>query len=166
MKLAKKIIPFFLFFVLTSMTIHKFYIAIHQVNFAPKNKRIEITSRLFIDDINDALEKKYATKTYLGSDQQSVQDVELLKKYFSEKFIINVNGLKKPMNFITLEKEDNVIVCYLTVKDISKITSIEVENSMITEIHSDQQNIIQLKINDLKKNLLLTDENIKGMLKI
>ena len=47
------------FLVFSSFGMHKFYTAIYQIEFAPKKKMIQITTRIFIDDLNKALEKKY-----------------------------------------------------------------------------------------------------------
>ena len=126
---------------------------------------IQITIRIFIDDLNEALEKKYKQKVYIATEKESPQDSELMKKYFAEKFQIKVNGKLKPMNFLSKEVEENVVICYFSIKEISKIKTLEVENSIITEVHDQQQNIIQAKFNGEKHSLLLTSENTKGMLK-
>lgn len=147
------------------MAVHKFYVAIYQVNYAKEKKMLQITARLFIDDINEAIEKKYNRKSYLALEKETPEQVELLKKYIAEKFIIKVNGQQKTMVFLSKETEDNVLICYLKINDIAKITSLEVENSMIMENHFDQQNIIQANFNGSKRNLLLTSESFKGMLK-
>lgn len=154
-----------LFFLLTSMSAHKFYVAIYQINHAKEKKMVQITARLFIDDINEAIEKKYNKKSYLASEKETPEHVELLKKYLSEKFIIKVNNQPKSLIFVSKETEDNVLICYLKIIDVAKITSLEVENSIIMENHFDQQNIIQANFNGSKHSLLLTSENCKGMLK-
>ena len=46
-----------LFVTLSSMTVHKFYVAIYKVEFAPQKKMLQITTRIFVDDLNIALEK-------------------------------------------------------------------------------------------------------------
>jgi hypothetical protein len=147
------------------MTLHKFYVAIYQINYAPQKKMIQITTRIFSDDLNDALEYKYEKKTYIGTKKESPEDVELLKKYLAEKFTLKVDGQLKPMNFLSKEIENNVLICYLNIKDISKVKNIEVQNSIITEIYPEQQNIIQSKLNGEKDSLLLTSEKTNGMLK-
>ena len=59
-----KIVFIAIFFIgLCSFTIHKFYVSVTQINFVPEKKVIQITARFFIDDLNNALEKKYK-KTY------------------------------------------------------------------------------------------------------
>ena len=154
-----------LFFGLSSMALHKFYVAIYQINYVPQKKMIQITSRIFLDDLNDALENKYHKKTFIGTEKETPEDEVMLKKYLAEKFALKVNGQLKPMVFLSKELENNVVICYLYIKEVTKINSLEVQNSIITEVYAEQQNIIQSNINGVKENLLLTDEKIKGMLK-
>jgi len=78
-----------LFLCLTAFSVHKFYMAVYQVNYAPEKKMLQITSRIFIDDLNKALEKKYSKKLYLGSEKETPEGIVLLKKYFSENFFMN-----------------------------------------------------------------------------
>lgn len=153
------------FLMFSSFGIHKFYTAIYQIEFIPKKERIEVTTRIFIDDLNEAIEKKYKQKVFIGTDKESPQDIELMKKYLVEKFQLKVNGKIKPMNFVSKEIEENVIICYLSIKGITKMKTLEVENTIITEVHHEQQNIIQAKFNGEKHSLLLTSEITKGMLK-
>lgn len=163
----KKIrIPFLILFLcLSSFGVHKFYTAIYQIEFAPKKKMLQITARIFYDDLNEALEAKYHKKAFIGTEKETPDDIVLLKKYLAEKFIIKVNGQAKTMNLHSKEVEDNVLICYLTIKEIAKVKSIEVENTIIMEKHSEQQNIIQANFNGQKQSLLLTSDNFKGMLK-
>lgn len=147
------------------MTLHKFYTSIYQINYAPKKKMIQITSRIFIDDMNAVLEKKYHKKTFLGEAKETKEDEDLMKKYLSEKIILKVNGTIKPINYLSKEIEANVLICYFKITDISKINKFEIENNALMELNSDQQNIIQANLSGEKQSLLLTSENFKGMLK-
>jgi hypothetical protein len=164
-KIIRNILLFVLFVSLSSMAMHKFYTSIYQINYVPQKKMIQITSRIFIDDLNDAIEKRYHTKSYIGTDKETPQDEIAMQKYLAEKFILKVNGVVKPMSFRSKETETNVLICYFRITDISKITKLEIENSALTELNSDQQNIIQATISGEKQSLLLTSENFKGMLK-
>ena len=154
-----------LFIGLTAMSAHRFYVGIYQVDFVPQKKRLEITTRIFMDDLNDALTKAYKKQTNIGDQRETLEDVTLMKKYLSDKFKIYLNGQLKTMNYHSHEQENNVIICYLTVKEVSKITKMEVENSILTELHDEQQNIIQFNNNGKKQNLLLSSSTTKGMLK-
>lgn len=154
-----------LFISLNSFEIHKFYMSIYQINYVPKKKMIQVTSRIFIDDFNTVLEKKYFKKIYLGTEKETVEDESLMKKYLSEKMIFKVNGTIKPATYLSKEVQDNVLICYFRITEISKITKLEIENSVLMELNPNQQNIIQANISGEKQSLLFTSENFKGMLK-
>ncbi len=165
MKYFKYSLLFLAFFTLTSLSVHKFYTSIYQINYVPQKKMIQITSRIFIDDLNNAIEKRFHAKSYIGTDKETPQDEVAMQKYLAEKFSIKVNGITKPMSFRSKEIEANVLVCYFRITDVSKISKLEIENSALTELNADQQNIIQANISGEKQSLLLTADNFKGMLK-
>ena len=152
-------------FVLTAAKMHKFYVSVTEVNFVQSKKEIQITSRFFIDDLNNSLEKKYKTKFYLGSVKESEEQVTLLKKYFTDNFSIKVNTKPKEMIFLTKEIEDDVLVCYFKSKDVSKINSLELKNSLFFDFISEQQHIIHTQVGLIKRSILLTIDNPTELLK-
>ena len=161
------LITFFglLFLTLTSFSVHKFYVALYQVNYAPEKKMLQITTRIFVDDLNNAIGKKYTKKSNLGSENETVEDLNLLKRYFGEKLSFYVNGQVRHMLFLSKEMEGDVLICYFTIKEIKKINSLEIYNSIITEGISEQQNIMHFNVLGTKNTLLFTESTSKGVLK-
>ena len=102
---------------------------------------------------------------FLGTDKESEEDVNSLKKYLAENFTIKVNGQAKTMNFLSKEMDGDVLVCYLNCRDISKITSLEIHNSVLVDWQSEQQNITHVTILGSKKSVLFTDTFTKQVLK-
>ena len=78
----------FIFLTLSAFTAHKFYMGIYQINYAPEKKMLQITSRIFIDDLNKTLEKKYKRNSfsYWDSSKKHPKKLELFKKYLGENF--------------------------------------------------------------------------------
>lgn len=159
------IIGMVLFCLLTSFTVHKFYVAIYQINYAFEKKMLQITSRIFIDDLNKALKIKYQKNTHLGEKEETQEDITLMNKYVLDNFSLKINGQQKPLHYISKEMENNVLICYFNIKDINKITTLEVQNTILSDVFSEQQNIIQATINGKKSSLLLSGDAIKGVLK-
>ncbi|MGV9003159.1 DUF6702 family protein [Flavobacterium sp.] len=164
-KVFRVIFGLVLFLLFSSFVAHKFYVGMFQIEFVAQKKEVQVTTRLFIDDLNKALEKKYHKKTFISDRNESKEDEAFLKNYISEKFKIKINKEFKTYYFLSKEVENNVLICYFKIKDISKINSLEVENAIFTELYPEQQNIIQFNNNGSKSSLLLTDETTKGMLK-
>lgn len=160
-----KVLLLFFAFSMSSFAVHKFYMAIYQINYAPEKKMLQITARIFVDDLNRAIEKKYNKKTFLGSTKESIESQELLKKYLSESFIIQINGQTTTMNFLSKEMDGDVLVCYLSIKDIKKIKTIEIYNSVLIECFVEQQNIVHVTAFNIKKSFLFTESSTKQVLK-
>jgi hypothetical protein len=160
-----RILSLLLLFTLTSFTIHKFYIAIYQINYISEKKRLEITSRIFADDLNAALLKNYKIKTHIGESTETQEDITMMNQYLTEHFKIKVNGNPKNIQFISKEMENNVVIAYYKIVEISSIKTLSIQNTSLMEVFSDQQNIIQTNFNGKKQSLLLTLENPNGVLK-
>ncbi|MCC9073099.1 hypothetical protein LNQ49_16100 [Flavobacterium sp. F-65] len=162
------IIPvlFMLFILSTAFSFHKFYVGVYQINYAPEKKMLQITSRIFIDDLNNGVEKKYKTKTNIGTGKETEADLALLKKYLAENFIIKVNGQSRPIVFLSKEVEANdVLVCYSRINDVSKIKTLEISNTILVDWNSDQQNITHVSVLGTKKSVLFTESSRKELLK-
>ena len=139
---------------------------IFQVNYAAEKKMIQITSRIFVDDLNKGIEKKYHKKTFIGTDKETPADVELLKKYLSENFSIKINNQAKTIAFLSKELEaDDVLVCYSRITAVEKFKTIEISNSVLLDWNSEQQNITHISAFDTKRSVLFTESSRKEVLK-
>jgi hypothetical protein len=155
----------FFAFSMSSFGVHKFYMAIYQINYAPEKKMLQITSRIFAEDINKALEKKYNKKFFIGTDKEAAESADLLKKYLAENFTIKVNGEYRTMNFLSKEMDGDVLISYFNIREISKIKSLEITNSVLIECFAEQQNIVHVTAFNTKKSFLFTDASTKQVLK-
>jgi hypothetical protein len=155
-----------LFISLSSFAFHKFYMGVYQVNYVPEKKMIQITSRIFIDDLNNGMEKKYHKKTFVGTEKETQEDIDLLKKYLAENFTIKINGQSKAITFLSKEVEaGDVLVCYSRIKDIDKFKTIEISNTILVDWNAEQQNITHVTAFGTKKSVLFTESSRKEVLK-
>lgn len=154
-----------LFLTTSAFTLHKFYMAVYQINYAPEKKMLQITSRIFIDDLNKTLEKKYNKKFNLGNENDSTEELILVKEYLANHFSIKVNNQSKPMNFLSKEVDDDVLVCYYNIKGISKINSLEIYNTVLTDWFPEQKNLVHIAVLGVKNSFLFTNSTSTEVLK-
>ena len=126
---------------------------------------VQITSRIFNDDLNTVLNKKFNRKTHVGEAKESEEDILLMKKYILENISIKVNNKLQSINYLSKELEGNVVICYFNIKNISQIKTFEIQNTALLELNEEQQNIMQLNIFNKKENILFTINNVKALLK-
>lgn len=136
--------------------VHKFYVSLYKIVHNPKAAQFEITGRIFIDDLNEALTLHAKRKTYLGDNKHTASDEAMLEDYLRKKFLFKINDKQQFLEYLKFEREENTIIVYLRVKFKGKINRIQITNPCVTEVYDDQQNIIQLEWNDTKKSVILT----------
>ena len=159
--MKKQLLLLFAVLFLSSFSAHKFYVSVTQIDYVPSKKRIEITSRIFIDDLEKGLNKRFNKKVNLTSTKELPEAEELIKSYLKEKIKISIN--KKPQNieFLAREVEGDVLILYTKIAISKKINTFEIYNSLLTEVYSDQQNIVHTNINSNKKSILLTNTQLQ-----
>jgi hypothetical protein len=166
--MKKRILTFvlpILLLTLSAAALHKYHMALYQINYAPEKKMLQITGRIHIDDLNKALEKKYKKKIAVESEKDRNEDIIAVKDYLSNQFKIKVNGQMKTLNFLSKEIEGDEVVYYWNIKEITKISSIEIHNSILTDFFSDQQNLINITVLGVKNSFLLTNSTLSKTLK-
>ncbi|WP_041632948.1 DUF6702 family protein [Maribacter sp. HTCC2170] len=168
MKFIKKSLLLLLLPLFAFTTAHKFYVSVTNISYSEKDKAIQITSRLFIDDIEKVLEERYGFKTQLATEAESKMTDSYIEKYLKTKFLVYANDNQMQYNFIGKKYDNDVMICYLEIPevDIEKIKSIKVQNELLTDLFDDQQNVVHFKIKGKKKSFVLIKENNKGMLKL
>lgn len=161
MKIVKVL---FLCFLSLSFT-HKFYLSVTNIEYNEAEKSVQIISRIFIDDFQLLLKERYDYNEELASEKETKQANELIAKYFSEKLTITINGEQKQLEFLGKEYEDDMMVSYIEIPNVTAIESIVVQNKMLFDVLEEQQNIIHAKINNQRESVMLIKENDKALLK-
>lgn len=156
-KLLQFIMPLFLVVLLSSFAWHKFYVSVTQIDFVPNKKRVEITSRIFIDDLEKALERKFKKKFYLTTSNEIENADVLIQEYLKEKIKISINKKSQKIEYLTKEVEGDVLIFYTKIAISKKINTFEIYNSLLTDLYKEQQNIVHLNINGNKNSFLFTN---------
>lgn len=158
MKPAKKLL--FLLYLLVagefSALAHPFYVSICQVDFNRETHSLEISVKTFADDLIAGLEKNGASKIYLGEQRENPETDNWISNYIHSKIGFMVNGKNAEFSFIGKEMETDVVWSYFEINNITELTKVEVQCTLLTEIFENQSNIIQINNGEEIKNLLLS----------
>ncbi len=149
-------------------TVHKFYVSVTNVGYSEKDEALQITSRIFIDDLDAVLNERYGIEAKLATEEESGIANAYIEKYIRAKLLVAVNGEPLPYDFLGKKYDNDVVICYIEVPDIdlTKTRSISLHNEILTDLFDEQQNIVHFKVNGKRKSFVLIKENSKGMLKL
>ncbi len=147
---------------------HKFYVSVTNMNYSDKDSAFQITTRIFIDDLEAVLLERYGIDTDLATPDEVANSNELIDKYLKTKLVIYFDDEVAQYQFLGKEFDTDIVVCYLEITNVKlqELQKIEIQNEVLTDLFEDQQNIVHLKIDDKRKSFILIRENNKGMLNL
>jgi len=164
MKYLKIILLLSLFSSITAFTVHKFYVSTTNVEYVKEKQSIQIISKIFIDDVEDVLQKRYGDQVSLATKKETKKDEEFLEKYLLDKLKIKVNGKEANLKYIGREYETDVVKMYFEITGVASLQKLEIENKALMDLFAEQQNIIHIKTPLKRRSLVLEADNPKGML--
>lgn len=127
--------------------IHPFHVGSAEFRYSAKNKTIQVTARLFMDDLEKAVREKYRTNVAFlrPADRPSMQ--KILAQYSTEYLKLKTDGQMQPLNFIGYEEDKEGVNLYLESPAMPKIpTKIEVGVSLLYNIYEDQINLVHILV--------------------
>jgi len=134
---------------------HPFYVSVCQIDHNPQNQSLEITIKVFTDDLEKTLEETTDERLFLGSDREPSVADSLIMEYLYEKLKIRVNQQPAQMKYLGKEVEMQVTWCYIEVKEVPGVREIEVINTIFLETYDTQTNLVNIRVGDKKKSMLL-----------
>ncbi len=165
MKSLQLILAFVILTLFTSSSAkHEYYVSVTEIKYAEEQQSLQIVSHIFIDDFEKLLRERYDKSIVLDPDSDSKRVENYMERYLANKLKIKVNDNALHFKFIGKDYKDDITYCYLEIENISEIKSIEVTNSVLFDIFTNQQNIVRLKLLNRNKSFLLIPDNDKCML--
>lgn len=164
MKSIKLISVIAIFFLCSFNTLHKYYVSITQIEFVKEQQSVQIISRIFIDDFESVLRKRYDKSITLDRGDDETQIDDYIKKYLLTKIEISINNKEVIPNFIGKKYDDGIMHCYLEIENVKSISTFQIKNKVLFDMFEDQKNVIRTNINNKNKTVVLTAQNGKGLL--
>ncbi len=140
---------------------HPFHVSVTEVKYKEESKSLQISSRIFLDDLEVALR---VTSGYEKLDITSEKDWAIVDANLKEYVLANLklHGGKGPLevSYLGAEIEKDVMWVYLEIEKVKKIKSIKVVNRLLTDIYNDQENIVHFRAYGKVKSARFYEGNV------
>lgn len=132
--------------------VHPFYVSVTEINHNAKEKTLEVSCKLFLEDTEKALQKQLGVPVELGNPKDQKKAQQLIADYVKKHLIIKADG--KPVNLecIGYEVEGASLWSYYQAKDISTVHKIDVSNNLLYEMYESQISIVHVQVGADKKS--------------
>lgn len=151
----KKLLIFlsFLFFLLSFSEVkHPYHVGSVEINYNVKSATFEMTGRFFLDDLENALAKKYGKPFHFNDAKYKDQLNEALKNYVAEYFKLKTNGQFLKVNYIGYEEDSESVDVYFESEKVSKPQKVEAAVSFLYNLFDDQINLVHIIVNGNRKS--------------
>ncbi len=152
-----------------TLLFHPFHVSVCTMHYAEQDQSIQITLKLFADDLEETLNNKTTTQsqqTYIDvlNPKDKAAITAIISTYIGQHLRVSVNGKPVETAFLGYEMEDFAMWCYLEITGIAQIDQMEVENTILTESFDDQTNIVQVDYKGDEKSMKLAIDNPSDVL--
>ena len=145
---------------------HPIHISVTEIEFNEKNKALQITSRIFIDDLELSIGSKIHDENFeLLSPKPGTTTDQYLREYLADHFHVKLDGKPAKINYLAHEVENPAVVCYLEIENVKKFKTIEITNDVIQETHANQSNLVHVTYKGPVKSLRLIRDKPTDVLK-
>lgn len=134
---------------------HEEYYSLTNIQYKEKEKSLQITMRLFVDDLENALKKNYGKNFELNTDREIKEANSFIEKYIKTKFQISIEGKMLNYVFIGKEYEKDSIYIYLEIKNLAIFKTMQIQNATLIDTFPTQENIVKIKAFGIYKSLIL-----------
>ena len=164
----KKYLIFFLIPVLSFTTLHKFYLSVTNINYSEKDDAFQVTTRIFVDDMEEVLKERYGIDAKLATKEESVLADEYIEKYLRTKFLVYLDGEQFVYDFLGKKYDNDVVIFYIELPDVglNTLKKMEIENEILTDLFDEQKNVVHVKWKGNKRSFVLIKSDAKGMLNL
>ena len=152
------------FFIFAISQYHAFYVSVCEIYHNPKTLSLEISMKIFIDDLELAIQNSGREDFKILEDVDQDLIGEEIERYLQDKLVIQVDDKNTANNLIGFELEGDALICYIEIEKIESISKIKVHNSVITELYEDQINLTHLQYKEQLKSLKTTKSDPEGII--
>ena len=134
---------------------HPFFVSVTQIEQNQQTKTVLVSVRIFFDDFEVALDKRYNTKINIVKPSSRKKVDSLIADYIVNHLKIKANGKPLLLKYVGYEIEEDAAWCYFEADKQETVQSFTIMNNILFEQHPSQINMIHAVVNGKRKSIKL-----------
>jgi hypothetical protein len=123
---------------------HKFYASFVTMNYNQQEQLLEITMRIFPDDLEAALSRQNNKPVHLD---KSKAVSAMIMAYLKKTFELKKGGRLQQLRWLGLDLGVNSAFLYIEVRLPGGLSGVQIRNHFLFELFDDQTNVVSIKYN-------------------
>lgn len=134
---------------------HETYLSVTEIEYNKEQKSLQIISRVFIDDLENVLSKRYQKDISLSYKKDLQTNKDIIEKYLDKKLKISVDGKSRELKLLGSKFDADQIVLFIESTNVESFNKVKVENLILTDLFDAQKNIVHVKKGEKIESMLL-----------
>ncbi len=135
--------------------VHPLHVSVTEINHNATDKTLEISCKLFTDDFERVLTQNYKTKVDLINPPDRPAMEKLVNDFIHKHLMVKADGKPVQFSYLGFEKDNDAIYTYLQVDNIGTVKKLEVINTILYELFTDQINLMHITVGGKRKSTKL-----------
>jgi hypothetical protein len=140
---------------------HPFHLSVTEMKYNTQSHTIEISTKLFINDLEAILKKKYGVSLDLTTHHEDQKSKDFLQQYLQKNMTIQIGAKNIPFTLLGAEREDDALWIYLETPITPMPRTLDLTNTLLFDLFNDQANIVHFELNGQRKSQKLNAPNGK-----
>ena len=135
---------------------HPIFVSVTEMNHNPTDKTLEISCKIFTDDLETVLAKSSGTKVDFFHPKDTAATGKLITGYIGKHLLIKIDGKPALLHFIGFERELDAVWSYFEVNQVANVPkNISVMNDLLYENFKQQINLMHVTVAGKRKSTKL-----------
>jgi hypothetical protein len=143
---------------------HPFYVSVTEINQNAKEKTLEISCKVFAEDLEETLKKNYKTAVDLSLAGDKGALDKFIPDYINKHLSLVVDGKPVRLSYVGYEKDKESAYCYFQVDNVASVKKIDIANSILYDFNEGQINIMHVMVNGKRQSLKLNNPDKQASL--
>lgn len=135
--------------------LHPFYVSVIEINHNPKESAVEISVRIFTEDLEKTLQKYTTAKVDMVHPPDKAFLEKQISNYISQKLQLKINGRPVVLQYIGHELQKESVWSYFEIAGVPEVKKLEVNCSILFDYEKSQANIFHVKSKGVEKSYKL-----------
>lgn len=124
--------------------LHPFHVSVTDIVFDERSGAIQISSRIFTDDLENALRQMSGNPSFDILEDPKVSD-RLIGQYFAKMLKLTLDDKVQEVIYLGSEVEGDAHWCYLEISGIKPPAKVVLEFDLLHELFDDQRNMVHFR---------------------
>ena len=134
---------------------HPIFVSVTEIEHNAKDKRLEISCKIFTDDFEKSLRNIYKTHIDLLDVKMKPIMNKLVNEYVQKHLQIKVDGRSLNLNYVGFENIEEAIYSYYQVDNINTVKKVEITNNILYEYKKEQFNLLHVIVGGKRQSTKL-----------